>query len=358
MLEMSQIEPRLAHWLGAPVAHLRVLASGWETTVFEFAIARRSPSRPAIPPGRALVLRSYDGDRADKGAREHLTIDRLSVAGYCVPRQFGFEPDPAPLGAPFLIMERAPGGPLFTTRSFAEAFATFSQGFFAFVRAQVRLHRLDPARPDLADIPRSCMPADAPAATPLLDRVLATIAERIERGPLPGLKDAYHRLAARAGAFRTAPNSLLHMDYHPLNVLVRGFRVTAVIDWVNADAGDRHLDAGMTAAILSSSALERPRWIRDNPIGNSLRASFAGLYFPLYDAMAPVDLERLRYCEAVAALLRLSMLGMMRARGAESVGFRAGAIDEITPGVVRLLSRYVARKSGAPVRLDLAPVAA
>jgi len=40
------------------------------------------------------------------------------------------------------------------------------------------------------------------------------------------------------------------------------------------------------------------------------------------------------------------------ARGPEAVGFRREAIDEVTPGVVRLLSRYATRKSGASVRLD------
>ena len=65
-------------------------------------------------------------------------------------------------------------------------------------------------------------------------------------------------------------------------------RVTGVIDWVNTDVGDRHLDAAMTAVILSSSALENPRWMRDNLVGNGLRASFAALYLPLYHAMAPM----------------------------------------------------------------------
>src|SRR5947207_6459437 len=129
------------------------------------------------------------------------------------------------------------------------------------------------------------------------------------------------------------------MDYHPQNVLVDGMRVTGVIDWVNTDVGDRHLDAAMTAAILSSSAFEHPRWMRDNIIGNALRANFAGMYVPLYHAMAGLDFERFRYCQAVAALLRLSMLGMMKARGPGTVGFRAEAIAEVTPAVVKLLRR-------------------
>ncbi len=192
----------------------------------------------------------------------------------------------------------------------------------------------------------------ASADSPLLDRVLAIIANRVETGPLPGLREALNLVTERAPKFRRSPDSLVHMDYHPLNVMVNGVSVTGVIDWVNTDVGDRHLDAAMTAVILSSSALEKPRWMRDNLVGNGLRTSFAALYMPLYHAMAPMDFERFRYCQAVAALLRLSMMGMMRARGPEVVGFRREAIEEVTPAVVRLLSRYATRKSGASVRLD------
>jgi aminoglycoside phosphotransferase (APT) family kinase protein len=355
MFEPREIEQRLSAYLGACVADLRVLASGWETIIFEFRLGMRSASHPEIPVGRPLALRFYQGAQAnDKGRREHLTIDRLSVAGYSVPHPYVFEPDASLMGAPFMVLERLDGGPLFNPRGFPEALKTFSLAFFSFVRAQVRLHRMNPGAAGLRDIPHAYDRSGMPAGTPLLDRVLAIVGERIEHGPLPGLRDAFRRLSERAGEYRVAAQSIVHMDYHPLNVLVRGVRVTGVIDWVNADVGDRHLDSAMTAAILSSSAMERPRWMRDNLIGNGLRACFASLYLPLYHAMEPVEFERLRYCQAVAALLRLSMLGMMRARGAETVGFRREAIGEVTPAVVRLLSRYLARKSGAPVRPELA----
>lgn len=355
MLQLPEIQTRLADYLSAPLLSLKVLASGWETTVFEFATAAESSRLPQMPSRVPLVLRFYQGPFADpKGARENFTIAKLSGVGFCVPKPYAYEPDHRVLGAPFLIMQRLEGGPLFATRSFPSAFKTFSLGFFGFVRAQVRLHRMELRKSGLDEIPRAYAPEGTDASTPLLDRMLKIIGQRIEQGPLPGLEEAHARLAERAGEFRLAPLSLLHLDYHPQNVVVSGLRVTGVIDWVNTDIGDRHLDAATTAAILSSSALEHPRWMRDNVAGNSLRALFTSLYVPLYHAMAPLDFERFRYCQAVAALLRLSMLGMMRARGAEVVGFRPEAIGEVTPAVVRLLSRYAARKSGAAVRLDMA----
>ncbi|HEX4211623.1 MAG TPA: hypothetical protein VHY56_14585, partial [Candidatus Binataceae bacterium] len=85
--------------------------------------------------------------------------------------------------------------------------------------------------------------------------------------------------------------------------------------------------------------------------GNFLRANFASIYLPLYHAMLPMDLKRFRYCQGVAALLRLSMFGMMRTRGTDAAGFRQEALSNVTPSVVRLLSRYATRKIGLPTSI-------
>lgn len=63
-------------------------------------------------------------------------------------------------------------------------------------------------------------------------------------GDDPRLRAALER---RAGP----PPSLLHLDYHPLNVLVEGARVTAVLDWANSRVGDPRADAARTFTILT-----------------------------------------------------------------------------------------------------------
>jgi aminoglycoside phosphotransferase (APT) family kinase protein len=45
-------------------------------------------------------------------------------------------------------------------------------------------------------------------------------------------------------------NHLLHLDYHPLNVLTDGEKITAVIDWGNASTGDPRFDFARTYSIL------------------------------------------------------------------------------------------------------------
>ena len=47
-----------------------------------------------------------------------------------------------------------------------------------------------------------------------------------------------------------AAPSLLHMDYHPLNVMVDGGQVTGVLDWANVRIGDRRADLARTVTLL------------------------------------------------------------------------------------------------------------
>lgn len=350
--ETGAVARRLGQYLEAGVAQLDVLASGWETTIFEFSLASPSARESRLVPGVPLVLRRYDGPDADtKGARETRTMRALTSVAYPIPHPLLFEPDPGALGSPFLIMERVKGGPLFASRSFPEAFRTFSLGFVGFVRTQARLHRLDPTTGDLRSICGTWDDSGRAPRASLLERNLDLIAERIENGPLPGLSDALASLRERAGRFIAAPEAIVHLDYHPQNVLVEGLRVTGVIDWVSADRSDRHLCAATTSVILATSAMDRPSWMRDNLAGNSLRALFNALYVPLYHVLAPVEWSRFRYCQAVAALLRLSTFGIMRTRGPAAAGFRPEAIANVTPGVVRLLSRYATRKTGVAASL-------
>ncbi len=349
MAEEIQLQAKLSHYLGVEVELFRVLASGWETTVFEFTTRSRA-TQVELPTRRPLVLRFYHGlQAATKGGREYSVIKCLKAAHFPVPIPYAFEPGAGALGAPFLIMERLEGGPLLRLKGLAGAVKTFTLAFLPFVRLHTRLHRLDPVATGIDAIDPAFSPEGDADRRPLLDRMLATIAGRVERGPLPWLGPALQWAITESARFHDASTSVLHMDYHPLNVLVSGTRVTGVIDWVSAERGDRHLDVATTAAILSCHTMENPAWMRDNIAGNSLRRLYNTLYIALYHAMMPLDFARLRYYQGLAAMLRLSTLGMMNSRGAESIGYRAEAAREVNRPVLELLARYATRKCGVPI---------
>jgi aminoglycoside phosphotransferase (APT) family kinase protein len=60
-------------------------------------------------------------------------------------------------------------------------------------------------------------------------------------------------LQARLHAVSASSRRLLHLDYHPLNVLTDGRRISAVLDWANSHAGDPRADAARTVSILRLS---------------------------------------------------------------------------------------------------------
>ena len=98
----------------------------------------------------------------------------------------------------------------------------------AFGEMQARIHAV-PAPPELAATPRAWMEWAGPEAAPLAPVLEASAP------PTP---------------------RLLHLDYHPLNVLTDGARITAVLDWTNARAGDPRADVARTHTILRVQPLE------------------------------------------------------------------------------------------------------
>jgi aminoglycoside phosphotransferase (APT) family kinase protein len=65
-------------------------------------------------------------------------------------------------------------------------------------------------------------------------------------------------LRERLQAVGAPARQLLHLDYHPLNVMTDGRRMTAVLDWANARVGDPRADAARSYSILVAD----PNWPR------------------------------------------------------------------------------------------------
>jgi aminoglycoside phosphotransferase (APT) family kinase protein len=64
------------------------------------------------------------------------------------------------------------------------------------------------------------------------------------------------RLRATTSTMRRRP-ALLHLDYHPANVLVADGRISGILDWVNALAGDPRADIARTYSILIADPFVR-----------------------------------------------------------------------------------------------------
>jgi aminoglycoside phosphotransferase (APT) family kinase protein len=57
-------------------------------------------------------------------------------------------------------------------------------------------------------------------------------------------------LKARLREVNPLHPALLHLDYHPMNVMVDGTEISGIIDWAHARAGDPRVDLARTVTIL------------------------------------------------------------------------------------------------------------
>jgi aminoglycoside phosphotransferase (APT) family kinase protein len=64
-----------------------------------------------------------------------------------------------------------------------------------------------------------------------------------------GIQERLARAASRTS------QALLHLDYHPLNVMTENGALTAVLDWANAAVGDPRADVARTVSLLRLAPL-------------------------------------------------------------------------------------------------------
>jgi aminoglycoside phosphotransferase (APT) family kinase protein len=181
------------------------------------------------------AVRLLQSDQAGQARREVAALTAAAAAGLPLPPVVatGSWQD-----RPVLVLAWSPGEPLGAVLQERplDLRRAWASGV-AFGRAQASIHALPP-------------PAEL-CAHPVPWQDWA--------GADPGLQSCLAALPAR-------PPALLHLDYHPANVLVRDEQVTAVLDWANARAGDPRADLARTLSILrlapiGTRVVGAPAWV-------------------------------------------------------------------------------------------------
>ena len=209
-----EIDPRDAlRTLGyAEPADLKPVLGGWDTAIWRFGSGD----------GCHHALRVFRGpDWAEPATRERAALEAAAAAGLPVPavEAFGQWRD-----LPTMVISWCPGEPLL------QCIERRPWSMWRLSRllgeVQARIHAVPPP-------------------------------EALRRGaPTYWLARAGHDAEACASALASAgvsSGSLIHGDYHPLNVLSDGRVITGIVDWTLAAAGDARADLAMTTAILQTA---------------------------------------------------------------------------------------------------------
>ncbi len=283
-----------------------------------------------------LVLRVLSPAQDPRRAlRERATQNALAGLGYPVPRVLAARADREPLGAGFLVMERAAGRPLLEARPWGVSAALADM--------HLRLHALD------AEILLRALDDEGRAAGGGFDRRvvalgthLSALERRIGEGPLPGLSSGLRWLLDHRPA-EGAP-VICHGDFHPQNLLAVGGRVGAVLDWPNVLVADAECDVAATLVILRLTPIELfpvPAVLR--PLLAGPRSVMTGRYLARYRRTRALDAARLTYYEAAGC-----MRGLVRAAEARRAG-SDNALD-MSSFAERLAARFT-RVTGVAVTL-------
>ncbi|MGZ3675225.1 MAG: phosphotransferase family protein [Ktedonobacterales bacterium] len=285
------------------------ITTGWETDIFAFTLRHG----PALERAEAMILRLYSGEDApEKAERECAVMRALHAVGYPVPQVWTVEATPAPLGAPFLLMERIDGPVLLD--AFVEGDESRRQDLLIlFCGMLAGLHALDwsIAPPVLTSwIDAVCDSTDPYA---FIDAELAMLRVALERYPvMQSLASVLRWLEAHRDDVPCRRLALTHGDYHPNNVLLRSDGSAVVIDWGAARIADPRRDLAWTLLLTCTQG-------------------YPGLYGPMlrdYERAGGV-VEQLGYFEVMAACRRLFDALVSLHSGANTLGMRPGAEELI-----------------------------
>ncbi|MEX2223934.1 MAG: phosphotransferase [Candidatus Rokuibacteriota bacterium] len=314
------------------------ITGGYDTRIFAFRLS----AAPAAWSG-SLILRMLSPTQDPQRAlRERATQNALAALGYPVPRVLTACADRGPLGAGFLVMERAPGRPLLEARP--------PRMGRAHAEAHARLHALNP------EALLRALDDEGRAAGWSFDRDtvsfeghLASLDSRIRQSKLAGLADGLRWLSEHRPGARAA-RVICHGDFHPQNLLALDGRVTAVLDWPNVIVAEPECDVAATRVILTLTPVALfpvPAALR--PVVAALRRALALRYLAVYRRSRPLDPARLRYFEAAGC-----MRGLVRTAEARVAGAAAENPLDASSFGERLAARF-ARISGVPVPLPPRP---
>jgi aminoglycoside phosphotransferase (APT) family kinase protein/ABC-type phosphate/phosphonate transport system substrate-binding protein len=297
------------------------ISGGWETYIHRFRL-QYTPDLP-LAFREPLVLRIYSGERGLPFLRHECSAQvHMDHLGYPVARPLLIEEDAELLGGPFMIMRQLPGRTLLEAM-WHEPWRIIS-GPTQMALAHARLHEL----------PTDGFPAPC---EPFLDRQLARLDSLIAEYELDGLSAGLDWLCAHRPGEPQKP-SIIHLDFHPLNLMFQDGRCEGVLDWSESDVGDRHADLGATLLLMKTAPIEtQSAW--ESWSLKPGRWVLCRRYFRTYRRRFEVDDHILSYYVAWGALRRLCRYGQWLRAGPEVTGGRHSSLRHLSAAQVARVER-------------------
>jgi aminoglycoside phosphotransferase (APT) family kinase protein len=302
------------HYEDPPVA----LAPGNETTIYAFRLKGLAP-----PLDRPLILRLFRSGTPRRAVlTETVVQNAVAAQGFPAAPAHSICADTSVLGAPFFVMERLPGRPLYGESLELDRSGRPSVGLAGVLRDGVRMLTEQPQT--LARVDARIHSLDSSAVIDALERAgldwsgmtvegqICEMSQRTSTWGLDGLVAAIEWLRANLPAEPDKP-VVCHGDMQPLNLLVRDGEICGVVDWSNTLLAARECEIGWTRATLLTIPVPLP-----GPLRYARRvfmALIARRYSNAYRHEHPLDANAVSYHEAFHSLLMLTHIGEEISKG-------------------------------------------
>ena len=310
------------------------ISRGFDT---EIQMLRLSGAPPELD--APLVARIFRDGETGRPAFETAVQNAIADQGYPAPRVFLHDSGENAIGRPIMLMQRMPGVPLLDVLGPSPILWRLP-GLVS--RAAAALHALDPeplrrAFNELGQVDR---------ATPEgVERSTREVVERLGHASLLQLADWLEENRPS----RDLPQVICHNDFHPINLMADGGRVSGVVDWSTATLGPAELDLGVSHVIVNEGPIEDIGLPRPAVPLIRLYRIWAGRRIDReYEKLRSVDWDLVGYYEVLRVFHAFSEIAKTRAGGSDVA---PGYAWDLPPTRARLL-KLVERRTGITVDLD------
>jgi aminoglycoside phosphotransferase (APT) family kinase protein len=261
------------------VEHLHQLKGGYEAYLYSFEISG------AKCYDRKLVLRLFPSYVHPESATWQAMIHNLlSEEGLPVPKVYLSTSDYSILGGPFLVMEYVEGETIDPIE--------YPSVLVLTAKTQAMLHTKDGKR-----ISEKIMAHGHSAESHNFDGRIKRLKEK--RKKYPELDEAIKWLIDNRPPDPKQPK-IIHGDFHPMNLLVKDGKVSAILDWSGFMVGDPMYGLGWTKALFIATG--KPQ-LSENTFNQLIQ-----LYTEAYESIHPIDYSKMEYF-AVFRLVRALIEG-------------------------------------------------
>lgn len=295
------------------ILNLKNITSGWETEIYSFDLKWQSSESTIV---KFLVVRIFPGKWVEeKAKKEYRFMKKLHNLKYPVPIVHLLETDESIIGHPFIIMDRIGGGTIddqikknpdslsYWLDVMCNLFVDLhNKSWIPFVSEKMRKEFHDPyfiIRKLFSDYRELLDSTDARILLPLVE----WLEGRVELVPCEN-------------------PSIVHGDFHIMNVLLDEHENPYVIDWGAARISDARLDVGWSLLLyLAYGSVEQ----RDDLLSR-------------YEKALGNPVKNIEYFEVIACLRRLHDIFVSINQGADSYGLRPEAVEMMRSSIQNVIN--------------------